>query len=193
MAFTRRNPFSLHRGSLPPRLGVLRLIFMCAAAAGALQLLLPVFVRLALGGGRVFYGDDEHSLWGAALPWPILSIPAWLTVATALIGCVAGSAYLILGAADTADDIPYVTVLAVLFFGVFPWFIAALDTDPGGLISTPGAEGYPIGWHWLATPLVLLVIAGAIIGGVKAHRAQDDALARLRATRAAYREQQGEQ
>lgn len=166
MAFSSLHPFALNRGALPPVLGWLRLIAMTASAAVALQWILTMALRLALNAGRVYYSDETHSLWGEVLPFPVVSVPAWLTLTCVVVGCAAAGGYLALGAGRVRDDMPYTLVVTVLLCGAFPWAIAGFDADPSGVIFTPGPEGYPIGWHWAATPAVLLVIGGAVVGGV---------------------------
>ena len=190
MALAAVRPFSLHRDRLSHPLGLLRLIFMCAAALSALLFFSTVFGRLALNGGRVFYSDEVHSLWPAVLPWPAISIPAWLMVALALIGCVSAGIYLLTGGLEVRDDIPYIVTVSVIVFAILTPVMSIFDPDPSGV--APFNAPHPIGWHWLAGPLVLLVIVSAIICAVRTRHAERDVLARLRATRAAYLSEQEE-
>lgn len=146
------------------------MIAMLATLATALQWIVPAGARIALNAGRIYYSGEPHSLWGEVLPWPVLSVPAWMTITTVTIACVAGGAYLALGGATLRADLPFFLVVVVGFNVVFPLFIASFEPDPTGAITTADPGGYPIGWHWLASPLVLLVVAGAIIGAARTHR-----------------------
>lgn len=170
MAFTSLSPFSLNSRRLPGIRGVLRMVTMLATLATALQWIVPAGARIALNAGRIYYSGEPHSLWGEVLPWPVLSVPAWMTITTVTIACLAGGAYLALGGTALRADMPFVVVVVVVFNVLFPFFIACFEPDHTGAIRTPGPGGYPIGWHWLASPLVLLVIAGAIIGAVRTRR-----------------------
>ena len=171
MAFSSLNPFSLNPRALPRQLGVLRLVALLATFATALQWIVPAGARIILNAGRIYYSAEAHSLWGEVLPWPVLSVPAWLTMATVSIACLAGAAYLALGAEHVRADVPYVLGVVVGLNVLFPIFIAAFEPDPSGSFRTPGADGYLMGWHWLASPLALLVVAGAVVGAVRARRA----------------------
>lgn len=170
MAFSSLQPFTLNRGTLPRRLGVLRLIAMSASAVVALQWILPMVLRLAFNGGRVYQSDEIHSLWGPLVPFPVVSVPAWLTILSVAVACISAAAYFAIGSGRVAFDMPYVLAITVLMCGVFPWAIAGFDADPTGIVRTPGPDGYPVGWHWIATPLVLLPIAAAVVGSIAARR-----------------------
>ncbi|MGM1016124.1 MAG: hypothetical protein ACQEW8_01120 [Actinomycetota bacterium] len=174
MPFSTLQPFSLNRRRLSQPLGLLRLITLICCLAAALQLLLPAVTRLALNGGRVFYGDEQMSLWGAVLPWPVFHVPAWLTILTVAVGSIAGGLYLFLGGRRVSFDTAYIVTMGLLLFGVFPWAIAALGMDASGIISTPGEDGYPIGWHWISVPLVVLLPLGALLGRTRTPPAEDD-------------------
>lgn len=167
MSFSSLQPFTLNRRQLRAPLGALRLIAVTACAAAALQFIVPMLTRLALNGGRIFYSDEYFTLWGSVLPWPVFHVPGWLTIATVAIGSIAGGAYLYLGGAQVGFDVPYIIVLSVLLLGLFPWAIACFGVDPTGILHTPGEDGFPVGWHWLATPLVLLVPLGAVLGRIR--------------------------
>lgn len=120
--------------------------------------------RVALNGGRVYENDEYFSLWDQLLPWPVFSVPAWLTIGTVAVACIAAALYLYRGGSRVLADMPYVVIVTAGLCLVFPWIIAALNADPSGVLSTPGEDGYPIGWHWLSTPSVLLVLLGAFLG-----------------------------
>lgn len=93
---------------------------MSASAAVALQWILTMALRLTLNGGRIYYSDETHTLWGAVLPFPVLSVPAWLTLACVVVGCAAAGLYLALGAARIREDVPYIVVVTALLCGAFP-------------------------------------------------------------------------
>lgn len=161
MAFTSLNPFRLNRRALPGGLGELRLVTMIAIVAGIAQWVVPVGARYALTGGRVYYSNE--SVWHSVLPWPVLSVPAWLTIVTGVIAIIGATAYFLRGGIRIAGDIVYVLFTLLLAYGFLPWFIAALDMDPTGGIRTPGDQGYLIGWHWVITPLCIVPIVAAVI------------------------------
>lgn len=168
MAFTSLQPFALHRDTLPAPLGLLRLIAVSACAGLALQWILPMLTRLTLNGGRVNYSDEVK--WDSVLTWPVFHVPGWLTIATIIIGSIAGGTYLLLGGSLVSFDVPYIIVLSILLLGLFPWAIACFEMDPTGVLRTPGEYSFPVAWHWVATPLVLLVPLGTVLGRVLENR-----------------------
>jgi hypothetical protein len=172
VGFTDISPLRLNRGRMPRVAGILRLVFIIAAILGAAQWIVPAGARLILNAGQLYPTDEASSVRGALVPFPAMSVPAWLTIATGLIGMAAAVAYLLVRGTAAGDDAPYVTVVSVLIFGLFPWAIAAFDVDPTGIISTPGPDGYPIGWHWLASPLAVVVLVVGIVTAVRASRAR---------------------
>lgn len=185
MAFTSLNPFRLNRRQLPNGLAEIRLITMIAVMVTIAQWIIPVGARYALNGGRITYADETFALWGPVLPWPVLDVPAWLTITTGLIAIVGATTYFLRGGTHIAGDVYYVLIVTLLACGFVPWFIAALNTDPTGIIHTPGPDSYPIGWNWVISPLCVIPIVAAIIAGRRAarHRVQARAarLARMRA------------
>ncbi|MGX1695227.1 hypothetical protein ACWIBQ_07610 [Microbacterium keratanolyticum] len=164
MPFSSLHPLRTNARALPRTLGVLRLVAMVATIATALQWIVPAGARLIFNAGRVYYSNEPFSLWGEVLPWPVLSVPAWMTISTVTIACVAAFLYLLLGGTQVRKDVPFTVIVVGGFAVLFPLAIATFDPDPTGVISTPGPDGYPIGWHWLASPLSLLVVLGAILG-----------------------------
>lgn len=169
MPFSTQPIFGLNRGSLPLRLGVLRLIAILATIATLAQWIVPAGARLILNCGRVYYSNECLSFGDSILPWPVLSVPAWLTIVTGLIAIGCASAYLLLGGLEIADDIAYMTFVPLLA-GYVTIFIAAFEKDPTGVIWTPGDAGYPIGWHWIVAPFTLVLIASGIIAAVRMKR-----------------------
>lgn len=169
-AFTDVRPLRRNRKRLGDRAGLWRLIFIVAALLGAALWAVPVVARLALNGGRVYPTDEVHSLWGAVVDDLVLPVPAWLVIAVGLVGSVAGIVYLVLRDRVAGSDAPYVGILSVAFFGVFPWFIAMFDVDPTGIVSTPGDDGYPMGWHWLVSPAGFVVLVVAIAVSIRGRR-----------------------
>ncbi|KAA9085431.1 hypothetical protein [Microbacterium radiodurans] len=148
----------------------MRLVFTLCAIFGAAQFLVPLIARVAFNGGRVWPTDEEHSLWGSVIGDRVLGVPAWLTIATGAVGMAAAVAYLIGSRRDAGADAPYVSLVSLLIFGGFPWAIAALNTDPTGIVRTPGPEGYPIGWHWVLSPVAAVVLAVGIVVSVRSRR-----------------------
>lgn len=155
---------------MPPRLGVLRLIAVLATIATIAQWIVPVGARYIFNGGRIYFPNDYFSLWGPVLPWPVLSVPPWLTIVTGLIAIGCASAYLLLGGLEISDDIPFLTLMPFFACVGFPIFIAAFEKDPTGVIWTPGPEGYPIGWHWIVSPFAFVVLISGIIAATRMKR-----------------------
>ncbi len=190
--FTDLSPVSRNRSRLPRRAGSLRLVFTLCAMFAAAQFLVPLVARLALNGGRVWPTDQVHSLWGSVIDERVLSVPAWLTIATGAVGMVAAVSYLVAARRDAGPDAPYVSLVSVLVFGIFPWAIAALDEDPTGVIRTPGSDGYLIGWHWVLSPLALVVLLWGIVVSAQSSREARRRRERGRALRAAARGESGD-
>lgn len=186
--FTDLSPVTRNRARLPGGLGRIRLVFTVCAMFAAAQFIVPLVARLALNGGRVWPTDDEHSLWGSVIDDRVLSVPAWLTVATGAVGMAAALVYLLRGRSAVGADAPYVSLVSLLLFGGFPWAIAALDADPTGIIRTPGPEGYPIGWHWVLTPLAAVVLIVGIVASVRSGAAARRRREAGRALRASARD-----
>lgn len=161
-AFTDLPPLRRNRERLGNGGGTLRLVWILCAMFVAAQFLVPLIARVALNGGRVFPADEEGSLWGSVVADRVLAVPAWLTIATVAVGAIAAVWYLVTGAA-AAKDAAYVGLLSLLFFGGFPWAIATLDEDPSGVLHAPGDDGFPMGWHWIVSPLGILVLVVAIV------------------------------
>lgn len=164
--FTELSPITPDRTRLPPRAGRLRLVFTLCGIFGAGQFLVPVIARVAFNGGRVWPTDEGRFLWGV-IEGHVLGVPAWLTIATGDVGMVAAVAYLLGSRRDAGADTPYVSLVSLLIFGCFPWAIGALDTDPTGIVRTPGPEGYRIGWHWALSPVAAVVLAVGIVVSVQ--------------------------
>ncbi|GAA3919586.1 hypothetical protein [Microbacterium invictum] len=161
--FTDIPPLRRNRRRLPGSAGVLRLVFVICAIFGAAQWIVPAGARLVLNAGQVYPSDEPFSLWDPIAEFPVMSVPAWLTVGTGLVGMGAALAYFAVRGRAAAADAAYVSLVSLLVFGLFPWAIAAFDVDPTGIVHTPGPDGYPIGWHWLATPLSLVVLIVGIV------------------------------
>lgn len=170
MPFSTLPNFGLNRNWLPLRLGVLRLIAVLATIATIAQWIVPVVVRLIFSGGRIYYPNEYFSLWEPVLQWPVLSVPAWLTITTGLIAIGSASTYLLLGGLEIADDIPFLTLTPFFACAGFPIFIAAFEMDPTGIFSTPGPDGYPIGWHWIVSPFAFVVLISGIIAATRMKR-----------------------
>jgi hypothetical protein len=145
------------------------MIAILATIATLAQWIVPVGARLILNCGRVYHSNECSSFGDSLLPWPVLSVPAWLTIATGLIAIGCASAYLLLGGLEISDDIAYMTFVPLLA-GYVTNFIAAFEKDTTGVIWTPGADGYPIGWHWLVAPFTLVLITSGIIAAVRMKR-----------------------
>jgi hypothetical protein len=169
MPFSRLPIFGLNSGWLPFRLGVLRLVALLATIVTLAQWIIPVFARGIFNGGRIYYSNEPSKLYESLLPWPVLSVPAWLTILTGMIAIGCASAYLLLGGLEIADDIAYMTFVPLLA-GYVTIFIAAFEKDPTGVIWTPGPDGYPIGWHWIVAPFTIVLIVSAIIAGIRMKR-----------------------
>ncbi|MBO9625948.1 MAG: hypothetical protein J7484_06205 [Microbacterium sp.] len=185
MPFSTLPNFGLNRSGLPLRLGVLRLIAVIATLATFAQWILPVIARGVFNGGRIYYSNAPSSLYDSLLPWPVLSIPAWLTITTGLLAIGCASAYLLLGGLEISSDISFM-FFATSLAGVFPIFIAAFEKDTTGVIWTPGPDGYPIGWHWVVAPFLVVLLASTIIAAVRMRRLRAERR-RRRAERVAAR------
>lgn len=168
-AFLSISSLWLNRGWLPFRLGVLRLIALLATIATIAQWIIPMIAREIFNGGRLYYSNEPRGLYESLLPWPVLSVPAWLTITTGLLAIGCATAYLLLGGPEIADDVWYMFFVPMLA-GFFPFFIAAFEPDPTGVIWTPGPDGYPIGWHWVVTPFILVLLVSAIVATVRMRR-----------------------
>lgn len=183
--FSDISPLRRNRDRLPGSTGILRLIFIVCAMFAAAQWIVPIGVRLAFNGGRLYPSDEPFSLWDPVVPFPVMSVPAWLTILTCLVGLTAATTYLIVRGDQAGEDAVYVSMLSLAFFGFFPWGIAALDIDPTGVISTPDPDGYPIGWHWVLTPFAPVLLALGIVSTVRYNRALDRRKAEARRRMAA--------
>jgi len=136
----------------------------------ALQWIVPVGARYIFNGGRIYYSNDPDRMWPSLLPWPVFSIPAWLTILTGVLAIGCTTLYLLRGGLEITNDLPFMSIVPAGFTAMMPIFIAALDKDPTGLLHTPGADGYPIGWHWLISPFSLIAIVAAIIAPFRMRR-----------------------
>ncbi len=154
--FTDIPPLRRNRRRLP-------VVFVIAAIFAAAQWIVPAGARLVLNAGQVYPTDEPFSLWDPIAASAVMSVPAWLTIATGLIGMGAALAYFAVRGRAAAADAAYVSLVSLLVFGLFPWAIAAFDVDGTGIVHTPGPDGYPIGWHWLASPLSLVVLIVGIV------------------------------
>ena len=175
MPFSTFSNFRLNRGGLSDRLGLLRFIGAMASLAMALQWIVPVGARYIFNGGRIYYSNAPERMWPELLPWPVFSIPAWLTILTGALAIACAAAYLFSGGLEIANDIPFMGLVPMLFCAFFPWQIAALDMDPTGVVRTPGPEGYPMGWHWVISPFSLIMVVAMIaayrrMGRIRAER-----------------------
>ncbi|QMU97088.1 hypothetical protein FVO59_07505 [Microbacterium esteraromaticum] len=169
MPFSTLPNFGLNRGGLPLRLGVLRLIAVLATLATFAQWIVPVVARGIFNAGRIYYSNEPSKLYESLLPWPVLSVPAWLTITTGLLAIGCACAYLLLGGLEISSDISFM-FFAPSLAGVFPIFIAAFEKDPTGVIRTPGPDGYPIGWHWVVAPFILVLLVATLVATARMRR-----------------------
>ncbi|MBN7793658.1 hypothetical protein ACLD0U_00565 [Microbacterium sp. 2216-1] len=169
MPFSTLPNFGLNRKELPLRLGVLRLVAVLSTLATIAQWIIPVVARGIFNGGRIYYSNEPSKLYDSLLPWPVLSVPAWLTITTGLLAIGCACAYLLLGGLEISSDVSFM-FFAPSLAGVFAIFIAAFEMDPTGVIWTPGPDGYPIGWHWVVAPFVLLLLAATLVSAARMKR-----------------------
>ncbi|WP_067194748.1 hypothetical protein [Microbacterium sp. XT11] len=148
---------------------MLRLIAVLATLATFAQWIVPVVARGIFNGGRIYYSNEPSSLYESLLPWPVLSVPAWLTITTGLLAIGCASAYLLTGGLEISSDISFM-FFSTSLAGVFAFFIAAFEKDPTGVIRTPGDDGYPIGWHWVVTPFLLVLLVSTLIAATRMRR-----------------------
>ena len=184
MAFTSLNPFRVNRRLLPDGLAEIRLITMIAVIVTLAQWIIPVGARYAFNGGRIYYSNDTFALWDPLLPWPVLDVPAWLTISTGVIAITGATVYFLRGGMHIAGDIFYLLIVMLLACGYVPWYIAMLNMDPSGVIHTPGDDGYPMGWHWVISPLCVIPFIAAIIAALRVTRLRTERT-RIRAERRA--------
>lgn len=156
---------------------------MLATLATIAQWVVPVGARYIFNGGRIFYSNKPDRLWESLLPWPVLSVPAWLTIVTGVLAIGCASAYLLLGGLEIAEDIPYMSMVPLLA-GFVPIFIAAFEKDATGIFRTPGPDGYPIGWHWVVAPFTIVLVVAAIIAPMRMRRLRAERRRRRNARRA---------
>lgn len=169
MPFSSSPNFSLNRGRLPLHLGVLRLITILTTLATLMQLVVPIVARVIFNAGRVSYPNEYHSLWDPILPWPVLSVPAWLTITTGLVAIGCASAYLLLGKHYVEGDITYITAITLLSSYV-TIFIAGFEPDPTGIFRSAEPNSYPIGWHWVVAPFSIIMIVSTIVSAIRVKR-----------------------
>lgn len=166
MPFSTLRIFSLNHRSLSRRLGVLRLLAILGSITTIAQWIVPAGARYILNGGRIYYSNEYFSLWEPVLPWPILSVPAWLTIGTGFIALACASGYLLIGNIDIANDVPYM-MLMPLMASFTAICIAAFEKEPTGIFWTPGPESYPIGWHWIVAVFTPVLILSGIISTIR--------------------------
>lgn len=184
MRFSTIPNFGLNRSALPLHLGVLRLLAVLATLATIAQYLVPVGARYIFNGGRISYSNEPDRLSESLLPWPVLSVPAWLTITTGLIAIVCASAYLLLGGYEISDDIPFMTMTPFFACAGFPFLISTFEPDTTGIIWTPEPGSYPIGWHWIISPFAVIILISGIIAATRMKRLSKERRQRIAERRA---------
>ncbi|WP_404312193.1 hypothetical protein LG314_12995 [Agrococcus terreus] len=152
-------------------------LFTVAASVSAAQLLWVLVMGLIAGGQLV---ADQWPDWDPLVPWPVLAIPSWCTIALGALAC-AGAVGAAAGRHGRTDAAPHAARsragravqdigIALVVLVVLPLGLARLYPEPGG-VSAPfaGPDGV-LGWHWIAAALQAITVAALLLRAVRAAR-----------------------
>lgn len=154
-------------------------LFTVAASVSAAQLLWVLVMGLIAGGQFV---ADQWPDWDPLVPWPVLAIPSWCTIALGALACAAaiGAAAGPSGRSHAApshaarsrvgravQDIGIALVVLV----VLPLGLARLYPEPGGVAAPFAGPDGVLGWHWIAAALQAVTVAALLVRAVRAARA----------------------
>ncbi|MCH1881506.1 hypothetical protein [Agrococcus sp. ARC_14] len=144
-------------------------MFRAAAMVGAAQLVW-VFAMGLIAGGQFL--EDEWPDWDPLVAWPVLAIPAWVSILISAVGAV--------GAVGTAierprpQELPVIVsdiAIAIIVLGVIPVGLARVYSDPTGLPAPAFGPDAHFGWHWLAALTLVVTLAAFAVRLVRERRA----------------------
>lgn len=143
--------------------------YVVAAALGAAQFLWIFLMGLVAGGQFV---HDAWPNWDPIAPWPVLAIPAWVTIAIGLLGAVAAVAAAAGRPAEPGAVVQEIAFAVVVLIGI-SIFVAGIYRDPSGLPLPYLGPDARLGWHWLAAvPQVVITLPALAIRMARARRAR---------------------
>lgn len=122
-----------------------------------------VFLMGLIAGGRFL--ADESPRWEPLVEWPVLPIPAWVTIAIGVVAAVTA-----VGMASRRDVTSEVGVafqdlaIGVLLLGVLPLGLAQAYAGVG----VPEDE---LGWHWIASVVHAVALVALVVRVARAARA----------------------
>lgn len=143
--------------------------YFVAAALAAAQFLWVFLMGLVAGGQFV---RDEWPDWDPLVPWPVLAIPAWVTIAIGVVAAVAAVGAAAGRPAEQGVVIQEIAFAVVALMGISV-FVARVYADPSGVPLTYLGPDETLGWHWISAALQVVVTLPALaIRMVRARRAR---------------------
>lgn len=145
-------------------------LFMTAAALSAAQFLWLIAMGFIAGGQFV---EDEWPQWDPLAPWPVIAVPAWLSIALAVlatIGAVGMATQPIRDPREGGGAIQAIAITIIALVAV-PIALANVYADPSGIQLPLFWLDDPLGWHWLAAPPQIITLVALGIRLARARRA----------------------
>ncbi|QUW17918.1 hypothetical protein [Agrococcus sp. Marseille-Q4369] len=136
--------------------------YRIATIAAAVQFGWVFFMGLLAGGQFL---ADEWPRWDPLAEWPVLAVPAWLTIA---IGAVAAAAAIAMAVRREVTD-----EVGVAFQDLATG-VLLLGLLPVGLARAYAGVGVPdgaLGWHWIASLVFVVTLLALVVRVVRASRA----------------------
>lgn len=122
-----------------------------------------VFVMGLLAGGQFL--ADAWPKWEPLAEWPVVPVPAWLTVAIGVVAAVAAVAMAVRRDATREVGVAFQDLMiGALLLGLLPLGLANVYAGFG----VPEGE---LGRHWIAALVALVALAALVVRVVRAARA----------------------
>lgn len=141
------------------------LAYRWAAAVAAAQFGW-VFVMGLFAGGRFL--AVEAPRWEPFVEWPVLPIPAWLTVAIGVVAAVAAVGMAVRREVTSEVAVAFQDLaIGMLVLGVLPLGLARAYAGVG----VPEGE---LGWHWIASVVHVVALVALVVRVARAARAEPE-------------------
>lgn len=145
------------------RIGPFGVVFLCAVLAQAGILLAFLVGSLLFSGAQVTAEGDAH--WGAAIPFPVFPVPAWLLTALASVALIAGILWAITARPAAASALTGAIGPAVAGAFASGFFLFAFGE--GGALATEYVLPLAV-----SAAAVVVVLLGSVVQGARTDRAE---------------------
>ncbi|MBG6238974.1 hypothetical protein IWX78_001953 [Mycetocola sp. CAN_C7] len=134
-------------------------IFMVGAFS-MLAIVLFMFVSGLLAGGQ--FGPTSDVKWDVIVPWPLLTIPAWLVIAICVLPALGAVILAPKATWEQAPEFIFMLAVTVVLFVLLPLGLSRMYPDAGAAVFDDRYPELGLAQHWIgALPQVLTL---AVLG-----------------------------